>query len=286
MPLFVADPARCRRDGVCVAECPVRIIALAPGDETPHVPGEAEDDCRRCGHCMAVCRTGAVSLAGLRPEQLLPLRTNWLPGPDQVAHFLRARRSIRAYLPRPVERELLLRLLDSARYAPSASNRQAVSWLIVADAAEVRRLAGLAVEWLRHRLPDQPPDAQRNSRRFIAGWEAGLDMVCRGAPHLAVACAPAEYAWAAADAAIALTYLELAAPSLGLGACWAGILTQAARQWPPLQAALALSDGLAVSGALLVGYPRHRYHRLPERHPARILWRTSQPAAAPAEPVP
>lgn len=273
MTLFAVDPARCKRDGACVAECPTRIIELAPGAATPHVPLDAEEFCRHCGHCIAVCPSGAVTLDGMRPDTLQPVRTDSLLGPEQVEHFLRARRSIRAYAPRPVEREVLLKLLDIARFAPSASNRQPVKWLLVYDAAEVRRLASLAVDWIRTALPSQPPAAARNLRRFATGWDAGLDMVCRGAPHVLVACAPADHAWAATDCAIALTYLELAAPSFGLGACWGGILTNAARQWRPLQDALALPEGHLVCGAMMIGYPRYRYYRLPQRNEAQIIWR-------------
>jgi len=272
MPLFVVDPARCQRDGVCVAECPTRIIALRSGDATPHVPAEAEEGCRHCGHCVAVCPSGAITLHGTRPEQLARVRTDLSLGPEHVAHFLRARRSIRTFTPRPVARETLAALLDIARFAPSASNRQPVTWLIVYDAAEIQRLAGLTADWMRANLPAQPPAAQRNVQRFIDGWDAGLDMICRGAPHLLIACAAADYPWATADCAIALTYVELAAPSFGLGTCWGGIFTNAARQSQPVQDALALPAGLAVFGALLIGNPRYRYGRVPERNAARILW--------------
>lgn len=282
MSLFVVDPARCRRDGVCVAECPTRIIALRPEDATPHIPAEAEEGCRHCGHCVAVCPAGAIICDGIRPEQLLPVRTDLLLGPEHVTHFLRARRSIRTFTPRLVPRETLSALLDVARFAPSASNRQPVTWLIVYDPLEVRRLAGLSVDWMRATYVSQPPAVQRNLRRFIDGWDSGLDMVCRGAPHLLIACAPDDYAWAAVDCAIALTYLELAASPFGLGACWGGIFTHAARQWQPVQEALTLPAGLAVYGAMLTGYPRYRFGRLPERNAARVLWRES-PAEAPKQ---
>jgi nitroreductase/NAD-dependent dihydropyrimidine dehydrogenase PreA subunit len=273
MPLFVVDPERCKRDGVCVAECPTRIIELTPGDGIPHVPVEAEEFCRNCGHCVAVCLHGAASITSMAPEQLPRVRPDWLLGREQVTHFLRARRSIRTYMPRPVEREVLAGLLDVARFAPSASNRQAVRWFVIYGAAEVRRLAGLTVDWMRAGLPSQPPAAQRNARRFVEGWDSGIDMVCRGAPHLVIACAPADYPWATVDSAIALTYLELAAPSFALGACWAGILTNAARQWRPLQDALTLPDGQVFCGAMMIGYPRYRYTRLPLRNAAQVTWR-------------
>ena len=272
MPLFVADPSRCRGDGVCVVECPTRIIVLAPGDPAPHVPANWEEFCRNCGHCVAVCPQGAVTLGSVAPEQLPSVRTDWLPGRDRVAHFLRARRSIRSYTPRPVERDVLAALIDIARFAPSASNRQPVKWLVIHDADEVRRMASLVVDWLRAGLPAQAPGPRRNIERFIASWESGTDVICRGAPHLIVACGPKDNPWAATDCAIALTYLELAVPSFGLGACWAGFFTAAAREWTPLQQAMALPEGHIVCGAMMVGYPRYRYHRLPLRNAADITW--------------
>jgi nitroreductase/NAD-dependent dihydropyrimidine dehydrogenase PreA subunit len=275
MPLFVVDPALCKRDGVCVAECPTRIIELAPDGTVPRVPAEAEEFCRNCGHCVAVCSQGAVTLATMAPEQLPPVRTDRLLGPEQVEHFLRARRSVRSYTARPVDRELLDKLIDIARFAPSASNRQPVRWLVVQDPAEVRRLAGLVVDWIRAGLPTQTSAARRNNQRVLFLWDSGVDMICRGAPHLIVACAPKEYPWAATDCAIALTYLELAAPSFGLGACWGGFFTAAARQWAPLQETLALPADQIVCGAMMVGYPRYRYHRLPLRNEPPITWHES-----------
>jgi len=67
MSLFVADPARCQRDGACVAECPVRIIELEAVDRAPSIRPEAEEFCRRCGHCVAVCPHAAVTCAGTGP---------------------------------------------------------------------------------------------------------------------------------------------------------------------------------------------------------------------------
>ncbi len=275
MPLFVADPARCKGDAICVAECPTRIIELGSEDAAPRVPADAEEFCRHCGHCVAVCPHGAASIATMAPEQLPPVRADWLPGPEQLEYLLRARRSIRSYLPRPVERETLVKLLDIARFAPSASNRQPVKWLVVYEPAEVRRLAGLVVDWMRAGLPTQAPATRRSNERFISLWESGLDVICRGAPHLIVACGPESLPVSATDCAIALTYLELAAPSFGLGACWAGFFTAAARQWAPLQQALALPDGHITCGAMMIGHPRHRYYRLPLRNEAHITWHES-----------
>jgi nitroreductase len=72
---------------------------------------------------------------------------------------------------------------------------------------------------------------------------------------------------------IALTYLELAAPSLGLGTCWAGYFTAAANFYPPLQKALDLPQGHLPYGATMIGYPKYSYQRIPPRNKPEISWR-------------
>lgn len=273
MALFVVDPARCKGDDVCIAECPTRIIEPGPPGSPPHVLPELEEFCRNCGHCVAVCAHGAASLSTMATEHLARVRPDWIFGREQVTHFLRARRSIRSYAKKPVERAILADLIDVARHAPSASNRQPVHWLVICEPSEVRRLAGMVVDWLRAGLPTQPSAARRSNERFIKLWDAGEDVICRGAPHLVIASGPQNLTSSAIDCANALTYMELAAPSFGLGTCWAGYFTWAAREWAPLKDALTLPDGHVVCGAIMVGQPRHRYHRFPMRNDAQITWR-------------
>ena len=63
-----------------------------------------------------------------------------------------------------------------------------------------------------------------------------------------------------------------AAPSFDLGACWLGYFQIAAASWPTLQAALGLPEGNICLGALAVGYPQFKYHRLPLRNEPQIVW--------------
>jgi nitroreductase len=69
--------------------------------------------------------------------------------------------------------------------------------------------------------------------------------------------------------------LDLAAPSFALGTCWAGFLMMAASHWPPLQNALSLPEGYACFGAMMIGYPKYKYQRLPLRKEPDIMWQGS-----------
>lgn len=273
MSRFIVDETRCRRDGICVAVCPIGILTRVGESPPEPVPG-AGALCISCGHCVAACPCGACSLDTMPAESCPTVRPEWLLSPEQAEHFLRSRRSIRVYRETAVDQGRLARLIRTARNAPSGHNRQPVHWLVLSGRESVRSIAGHAVDWMRSLCGAQPEAGRRMTLdRVVAAWDAGRDLVCRAAPHLVVTHAPKADLTAAGACTLALAYLELAAPSHGLGACWAGYVQMAALQWRPLQDAFALPDGHQFCGALLVGEPRYRYHRLPGRCEPAITWR-------------
>ncbi len=268
------DETLCRRDGICVLECPRRIIVQATPDQVPTIPPEREALCMVCGHCVAVCPHGAVSVAGVPREACPPVQRDLEPTWDQAVQFLRSRRSIRVYREEPVPREELRRLIETARYAPTASNSQTLHWTVVEGQEKLHRLSQLTIDWMRDAVrarPDAP--ATGYLRPFVEAWDGGYDAILRNAPTLVVASAPAEASNGLVDCTIALTYLELAALPLGIGTCWAGLLQAALRNSPRVFAALGLPDGHTSHYPMMVGYPRFRYHRLPERKAPPIIWR-------------
>jgi nitroreductase/NAD-dependent dihydropyrimidine dehydrogenase PreA subunit len=265
MTLFVVDRERCLRDGICMDECPRYLIEMREADAYPTPVEGAEERCMNCGHCVAVCPVEALALKTTTPEQCGDVRLDLLPSAAQVEQFLQTRRSTRTFQERPVARELLARLIGLARYAPSASNRQPVEWLVIYDGEEVRRLAKMSRDWLREQ--SLPPDS---ACTIAMASERDLDIVCRGAPHLVIAHTP-QAQWA--DGVIALTHLELAVYALGLGACWSRYFSMALNGLPGLREVLGLPDGHVCCGTLLVGYPKYEYPRVPPRNAARITWR-------------
>ena len=274
MSLFDVNREKCIRDGICVEVCPMGVIELKDDHPTPTPSGDADRICIRCGHCVAACPEGAFSHAAMRSEECPPVRTEWIPDPGRMAHLLRYRRSIRTYRPEPLRRNLITRLIEMARFAPSGHNVQPVHWRVIYDTEEVHRLSGRVIDWMRHLMAERAPLAEQlHMDRIVRAWERGIDRICRGAPHVVVAHAPKDERTAPAACTIALAYVELAAPSLGLGACWAGYFNAAAAMWPPMMTALDLPAGHAAFGAMMVGYPKYRYHRLPLRNDPPITWR-------------
>ncbi len=274
MALFVVDEDKCKRDGICVAECPTKIIVLKDNDPVPRPAKVAEALCINCGHCVTVCPHGALSLEKMPVESCPSVNKEWLPGPEQAEQFLRSRRSIRSYKKKPVDRETLARLIEIARYAPTGHNFQPVNWTVIYDSEELDRLIGIVIDWMRDSIEKQPELAKMmNLSDIVKAWDLGVNVVSRGAPHLIITHAPKTDPSAQSACINSIAYLELAALPLGLGSCCCGYFDAAVTFWKPLREALDLPKGHHCFGSVMVGYPKYKYHRLPLRKEPRISWR-------------
>jgi nitroreductase/NAD-dependent dihydropyrimidine dehydrogenase PreA subunit len=271
--LLEVDQGSCKQDGICAAVCPVGIIDFEEGGY-PRPIGGAEALCIRCGHCVAACPTGSLSHCEMPVDQCPPIQRNLQLSPEHCEHFLRSRRSIRVYEKKPVPRADLAGLISIARYAPSGHNSQCAEWLVLDSKDELRRLAGIVAEWMRWMISNMPELALAlHMDKTLQRWEEGNDVILRDAPVVIITHAEEQNRMAPSTCIIALTYLELAASSMGLGCCWAGYFNAAATVFPPMKEALSLPAGHQCFGSMMVGYPKFSYHRLPMRKPPPISWR-------------
>lgn len=274
MPPFTIDTEKCNKDEICVKACPTKVIRFSSAEELPEPTEDFEEYCLACGHCVAVCPTGAFSLDWLEIGQCPSISKELALSRDQAEQFLRSRRSIRNFKEKPVERRKLEKLLEIACFAPSAKNNQPWHWTVVEDPDDVRRYAGMVIDWMRSVIEQFPEVAEaRGLPRVVAAWDAGENRVCRGAPHVIVVHGDKDYGFGAEDGALALSYLELFAPTLGLGSCWGGYFYSAVNAYPSLFEALGLPAGHRAFGAVMVGYPRLKYQRLPLRNRPKVSWR-------------
>lgn len=273
MGLIVIDEQRCKKDGLCAIECPAGIIRLQKDDGYPKMIAGGEVSCLRCGHCVAVCPEGALSHSYCTREECPPIDPRLVLTEQQAVQFLRTRRSVRLYQDKPVEKEKIQRLIEIARYAPTGSNTQLVEWLVVDDKSKINNIAGLTIDYLRRLLQEEPQAmAYASLPRAVAAWDAGYDAILRNAPALVVASAPQEAYNGMIDVTLALCYLDLMAPVFGLGTCWAGMLQRALRFSPSIKEALGVPAGHPHHYPMMLGYPKVKYYRLPERKPPKIIY--------------
>ena len=272
MELFQIDQKSCNKDGFCAQVCPLGLLEWQSG-QVPVAIDEADTLCIDCGHCVAVCPTGSLHHRDMDPSLCPPVHPEWKLSQAQCEHFLRARRSIRLYKKKKVERETLRQLIEMARYAPTAINSQGVEWLVIDNKTILGSMAGLVIDWMQWLQQEMPEVAHAlHVERAIRRWERGVDGILRDAPALIVAHGKAANQMIPTSCTIALSYLELAATGLGLGTCWAGYFNRAANTYPPLKQALGLGDDQQCFGAVMVGYSALEYKRLPTRNMPEITW--------------
>lgn len=147
----------------------------------------------------------------------------------EVKEAILKRYSVRSYQDRPIPDEVLEELLEVARLAPSASNRQPWKLVVVKDRDLRERLAVAA-----------------KNQSFVAEAPVVLAIVALD-PERHMSCEVPAYA---VDLAIVLDHITLMATDLGLGSCWIGAFSQ-----PRVKEVLKIPPEYKVAGLLPLGYP-------------------------------
>ena len=187
---------------------------------------------------------------------------------------IHARRAVRAYDERPVDPELVRRLLDAAVRAPSAMNAQPWAFAIVQDPALLARLSDQA---RAHVYADIAADERL---RHLPEMVGGTDFdIFYGARTLVVVCG-ADRVGAAEECAMAAQNLMVAACALGLGSCPIG-LARPVIERPDVKAMLGIPVGFQVVLPIIIGFPRET-PKAPPRLPTRIFgWTLPDGSMAP-----
>jgi len=142
---------------------------------------------------------------------------------------IKIRRSIRKYKQKKVPMDVIKRVLDAARLAPSWANMQGVRYIVVTDKEQVEKVI----------------DATSQKGKFAS------------APMFIVAISDAKWsgnngdmAYYMLDVGIALEHLVLAATAEGLGTCWIGFFDE-----ERLKEVLAIKKSNRVVALTPLGYP-------------------------------
>ena len=205
-----------------------------------------------------------------------------------LSEAISQRRSIRSFLQKPVPQELILQLLESARLAPSASNRQPWRFFVVTDEkekAQIRKIcldqafieeAGVvficcvdlnAYSWdYRKKRAQELVDfnvAPTLSGRF-ADPAFSRTYLKSEDPDIA-----AHFSAAKANTFIAVEHMALAATALGLGSCWVGAFGDAGE----IENLFGFTPTTIVVAVLAVGYPTRVPGPRPRLPLAEILLR-------------
>lgn len=149
-----------------------------------------------------------------------------------IYETVKARTSVRAFKAKDVAPDLISRLLEAARIAPSASNRQEWRFIVVRDKERRKQLAEAAL-----------------GQTFVG--EAPVVLVCCAeTDNHEMACGQLCYP---IDVAIAVDHITLCAVAEGLGTCWIGAFYES-----EVRRILGIPKHIRVVALLPVGYPGKR----------------------------
>jgi len=146
-----------------------------------------------------------------------------------VMEAIKSRCSVRDYQDRTVEREKLESILEAARLAPSASNRQEWRFVVVQDRDVRQRLMQAA-----------------KGQAFVGHAPVVIACCAKTDNHL-MTCGQVCYP---IDVAIAIEHMALKATEEGLGTCWIGAFYE-----DKAKEILGIPQDIRVVELLALGYP-------------------------------
>lgn len=141
------------------------------------------------------------------------------------------RRSVRRFLDRPLEPEVITCLLQAAMAAPTACNSQPWEFIVVTEAELLDRM---------------------REKMVFARYNAPCAIVVCGSPHLANNTAARHY-WVQ-DCSAAMENLLIAAAGMGLGAVWIGVHPHATNE-KNIRELFNIPPEVTPLGIALAGYP-------------------------------
>jgi len=238
-----------------------------------------------------VCPKGAIEHSGLDTNQIRKIDKGKIHSDGYEALVL-GRRSIRQYKDTPVPGDIIERIIELARYSPTASNKQDVAYTVITDPAILKEISiklfgfGERVYGWMHkawgkavlrifRKTDfvQTLNAYKDSMEYyIRQTRQGRDFILHHAPVLLLIHGPKSGMFSNDNCAIASTHIINYAYSLGLGTCYIGYLTLALRWSPSLRRRLNVPKGSKVFISLVMGYPQYSHSYTVSRNQPAVTW--------------
>jgi len=289
--LIKIDYSKCLKCGKCLMVCkrgPLR--APEKDGEAPLVIEDENAACFLCAHCASVCPAGAITVEGLKDVEFGALPSAAPHYEDYIA-FIRSRRSTRNYKNIPVPGELIARVIDSARYAPTAKNSCGVCVTAVTGNS-VSKLAGLTFEFYKGLMEIVKSPVKKYFFMLAAGistfraikknmpafeygykmWLDGTDLLFYDAPALLIVHADKTLPMPKDDCDYALYEMTLAAETLGLATCVNGFFLRAAENSKELRRFIKLPAGHEPYGAITLGFPALKFKKTPARKPVNVTY--------------
>lgn len=240
--------------GLCKNDCPVNNITIE--DKKASIKAQT---CIKCGHCVAICPKAAINITGFDEE---PIEFSKQPIVDsnELLMALKAKRSIRKFKNKDVPKDIIEKIIEAGRFAPTAKNAQDVSYIVLDK--DKKKFEDVAVKVFRRIKP-------------IAGLfikearEVCIDdyFFFKKAPKVILVVSKNEV-----NASLAASNMSLMAESFGLGVLYSGFFTEVVKYSLKLKKLLKLKPKEQVVATLVIGYPDVKYRRTTQKDMASVKY--------------
>ena len=297
--MITINKNKCTSCEVCYDVCPNYVIGIKNKGEIRSVEVKYPSHCCECGHCISLCPSEAIVNSLSTPDEFEELKPVDFKS-EALVNLMFLRRSVRCFKFQAVTRETIECLLTVAKHAGTGSNAQSEGFLVIENRELLNKLEkmvidvlwnagikyldkqrGLIISFLKMRYG---PEIVKQARHYyeiiqhrkdsgeLYGNEKNGGMIFRNAPTVIVVHGEKKNLVSVTNSALAIRNIELLALTLGLGTCWVGFLMVAAEKSRKINELLGLSKKRVVVGALMIGYPKHRYSRMIPRKDRDIRW--------------
>ncbi|MFX1437467.1 MAG: nitroreductase family protein [Promethearchaeota archaeon] len=255
MPIEGIDSMRCNHCGLCINECPRGNFSVNGVEKT--ITFDSSEGCILCGHCIAVCPERAIISTGMDDIPFDFNESNLSISPQDLNKLMLSKRSIRKYKNKKVPKEIIEKLINCMRYAPTAMNKRSLKCLVISDEQKINEFIDSIIEAIEE---DEEREMYKKKR------EKGIDPFFYKAPHILIL--HSDNKWDITNATIAITYAMLYAETLGLGSCWIGGVQIFLNENKEIsERVLDIKD--KIFGIMILGYPLVKYYRSVPRSPIK-----------------
>jgi len=151
-----------------------------------------------------------------------------------VWEAIKSRRSIRRFRQKEISTEILIELIEAARCAPSAANRQPLEFIMITGKKQRNKILE-QLAWAAYVKPRRNPPADKSPVAYIV-------VLIHKDRELAQ--------FGKIDAAAAIENILLAAQGKGIGTCWLGSVKR-----DKLREILEVPDKYDIDSVIALGYP-------------------------------
>lgn len=184
----------------------------------------------------------------------------------ELNEAIRNRRSVRKYTDQPISKQQIQALLEAAVLAPSGSNAQPWTFVVLQGFGKVSEHSAAAKKALLESEGEK--EWFQKYKEYVS--RPDFDMF-HAAPALIIIFAKPQGFIAEYDCCLAAENLMLTAHDMGLGTCWIGF-AQAYFNLPAVKAGLDVPTDYVAVAPLVVGYPLEEKDPVAKNPPVVLNW--------------